>query len=117
MTVNALLNVENLKRHVMGDAEFLADQVDLFRGFYPQQLSLIRKGIETNDANEVREWAHQLAGSLSNFCSTAARDTAKAIEECGRNGDVARAAELEPRLERQIFELCEAAQQIADEWN
>lgn len=117
MTANGLLNVENLKRHVMGDPEFLADQVDLFRGFYPQQLSLIRKGIEANDAKEVREWAHQLAGSLSNFCSTVARDTARAIEDCGKNGDVTRAAELEPRLEQQIVELCEAAQQIADEWN
>ena len=115
MCIRDRFDTSGLKRQVMGDAEFLAEQLDFFRRFYPNQLAQIREGIELEDGVHVREWAHQLSGSLSAFHATIARDTAKAIEAFGRENQISKAADLRPRLEQQIVELCEAVERLIEE--
>lgn len=116
MSKTGLLDVEGLRRQVMGDAEFLAEQLDFFRQYYPNQLTQIRDAIDRSDGKQVREWAHQLSGSLSNFHATVSRDTAKSIEAFGRDNQLAEAAELRPRLEQQVVELCEVVEQLIGDW-
>lgn len=112
MSTTGLLDVEGLRRQVMGDAEFLAEQLDFFRLYYPSQLVQIREAIEREDGPQVREWAHQLSGSLSNFHATVSRDTARSIENFGLENQISQAASLRPRLEQQITELCEVVEQL-----
>lgn len=115
MSATGLLDVKLLKRQVMGDGEFLAEQLDLFRRYYPNQLSQIQEAIEIEDGAGIREWAHQLSGSLSSFHATISRDTAKAIEALGRENQIAKAADLRPRLEQQIIELCDVVERLVSE--
>ena len=107
MASNEILDVNGLRRQVRNDIEFLAEQLDFFRQYYPNQLREINESIARDDATQLREWAHQLSGSLSSFHATDSRETARAIETCGRESRVADAVGLAPKLEQEIVELCD----------
>ena len=107
-----LLDEVRLRRQVFGEVEFLAEQLDLFRHYYTNQIAQIRGAIETDDAGRLREWAHQLSGSLGHFHASVSRDTAKAMEACGKENRVAEAATLCPQLEKQVVELCDVVEQL-----
>jgi HPt (histidine-containing phosphotransfer) domain-containing protein len=114
MSNTGILDETKLRRQVFGDAEFLTEQLELFREYYPNQLAQIRGAIDREDATQLREWAHQLSGSLSSFHASASRDTAKAIEACGKENRLAEAAPLYPRLEKQVEELCGVVEQLVE---
>lgn len=112
MSNTGLLDEVRLRRQVFGDVEFLAEQLDLFRHYYKNQIAQIQTAIESEDGGQLREWAHQLSGSLSNFHASVSRDTAKAIEACGKENRLTEAATLLPRLEKQVDELCNVVEHL-----
>jgi CheY-like chemotaxis protein len=106
-----VLEREALLQRVQGDWELLGELVDLFLEAYPGQLAGLRAAVERGESPDVSAGAHALRGSVSNFAARRAEDTALALEESGRRGDLTGAhdllADLEAELQRLGRALCE----------
>jgi HPt (histidine-containing phosphotransfer) domain-containing protein len=65
----------------------------------------IREALQKRDAKALEIAAHSLKGSVGNFFSQGARETAQQLESRGRSGDLAGAEELVRLLEEQVGEF------------
>ena len=65
----------------------------------------VNGGIDSRDAERLRHAAHTLKGSLSNFPTGAARDTAARMETIGFDADFDAAREIVPTREKEIDRL------------
>lgn len=97
---------------VDNDPSLLEDIIDLFADYYPARLELLRKSIVDEDAQQVRELAHQMKGAVSNFYAIAATNTASTIEDRGRDGDLEGTENLTNRLENDLHELMVLLQRV-----
>jgi two-component system sensor histidine kinase/response regulator len=72
-----------------GDADFLAEIVNLFLQTYPALLSEIDNAVSTKDALALGRAAHTMKGAVANFGAKGVVDQAKALEMMGKSGDLA----------------------------
>ncbi|MEO6237175.1 MAG: ATP-binding protein [Vicinamibacterales bacterium] len=79
--------------------------IDVFLTDSRRLLDEVNGAIDSGDADRLRLAAHTLKGSLSNFPTGAARDTAARMETIGRDADFAAAREIFPTLEKEIERL------------
>jgi CheY-like chemotaxis protein/HPt (histidine-containing phosphotransfer) domain-containing protein len=85
-----------------GDAGLLAELADIFLGECPGMLDRVRQAVRTRDARGLREAAHSLGGSVSNFGAHEAKDAAWRLEEMGKAGDLGGAEEALAALEQAV---------------
>jgi CheY-like chemotaxis protein len=71
-----------------GDADFLAEIVNLFLQTYPALLSEIDNAVSTKDALALGRAAHTMKGAVANFGAKGVVDQAKALEMMGKSGDL-----------------------------
>jgi HPt (histidine-containing phosphotransfer) domain-containing protein len=90
---------------VGGDAELLKEIADLFLTEYPGTLANLAEALNRGDAKAVERTAHSLKGSVANFGAGVAVETAAALEQSGRAGDLNRAPQLLYELERILSDL------------
>ena len=90
---------------VGGDAELLKEIAALFLEDYPKVLGEIRAAAARGDAQGMSRAAHGLKGSVANFGARTAVAAALALEQVGRDGDLAGARESLEKLERALAEL------------
>ena len=109
---NALFNLQELLLHCGGDAEVMEEIVGLFLENYPSQLAAIQQALEAEDAERVGRAAHLLKGSVSHFAAPLVTRAVKALEQAGRSGDLALAAEHCGELEAQIEQLKAGLQEV-----
>lgn len=62
-----LINREAVLDMAMGDVEFLAEMVELFFSFVPQQMEEIKAAVEANDSERLAEAAHACKGTVGNY--------------------------------------------------
>ncbi len=112
-----ILDREALLAHVEGDKELLMEMVELFLQDSPRLIGAIREAAARGDAKSLERSAHTLKGSVSNFCASAAAAAALRLEQMGREGDLAQAAEGCAALEKEIARLkallAELGQEVA----
>jgi CheY-like chemotaxis protein/HPt (histidine-containing phosphotransfer) domain-containing protein len=96
---------EELLARFGGDAELLKELADLFLQSCPKMLEDIRVALQKRDAKALEIAAHSLKGSVGNFFSEGARETAQQLESLGRSGEIAGAEELVHLLEEQVGEF------------
>jgi PAS domain S-box-containing protein len=91
-------------RQIFGDdEELLKEAVELFLNEdYPQQLVLLRGGIEKHDADAVRAAAHSIKGAARSLGGTVLGDVALHLEELGRDGKLRGAHKLADELEHEL---------------
>jgi len=91
-------------RQIFGDdEELLREAVYLFLNEdYPQQLKLLREGIEKGDADAVRAAAHSIKGAARSLGGTVLGDIALRLEETGRSGKLGGALKLADELEHEL---------------
>src|SRR5207237_870500 len=94
-----------LLHRVGGDAELLAELIDLFLGECPKLLGEIRSALTAQDGNRLRRAAHALKGSAGNFDASAAYDAAARLEEVGRGERWADAGPTLAALEAAVGDL------------
>jgi two-component system, sensor histidine kinase and response regulator len=80
----------------------LREIVDIFSADYPEQMKQIREGILTGDAEVVEHAAHSLKGSVANFATKLAYDSAYRLEVLRREGNLGEANEALGDLEKEI---------------
>jgi CheY-like chemotaxis protein len=89
---------------VNGDAALLGELAELFLAECPKLLAAVREAVQTRDAGCLRQAAHVLKGSVSNFAAQPAAAAAERLEQLGKAGDLSEAdkalADLEAALGR-----------------
>lgn len=98
---NALNNV------TQGDDELLADLATMFVQFLPDMEARLRLAVESDDADTLRETAHQLRGRAGYFAAGSVVDLASKLEHNGRRGELKKAGELLDDLLVQVNEMVE----------
>ena len=106
------IDVDGLTHFICGDKTVLEDIFDIFRDYYPEQLTIIREAIDTGNSNALRESAHKLKGSLSMFHATPAVATANSLEAAGFTGKLSETDRLYVQLETDINTLCDQVGQL-----
>jgi PAS domain S-box-containing protein len=82
-----------------GDGELLQEIVHLFLAECPRWLAEVRDALTRQDATQLRRAAHKLKGTLSQLGACPAAAVAQRLEELGRNGELAGAADVFAELE------------------
>ena len=100
-----------LKR-VDGDHELLREVTALFFEDTPRLMADLGNAITRGDGKALERAAHTLKGSVGNFGARRASDLSLALEQMGRHGDFAHAAESLAQLDHQINLLVPALQQL-----
>jgi signal transduction histidine kinase/AmiR/NasT family two-component response regulator len=104
----AVLDRDELLRTCAGDEGLVRQLVGLFLADYPQRLAELRAALQAGDGAGVRLAAHTLKGAASTFAAAAVRTAAGRLEEMGRSGHLAGAADVCASLERELELLHEA---------
>lgn len=113
-TIKEVIDVDELMSHVGNDKELLAELFEMFREYYPEQLTEIQSGIQKSDSSTIREVAHQLKGAISNFHANEAVEAAKCIEHAGRDEKLEDMPTMYTRLENEISRMCSAIDSICE---
>ena len=94
---------------VGGDMDLLREIAGVFLDEYSGTLADLRKAIEAADARKVERYAHALKGCISTFGTGPVFETALAIEQQGRSGDLTgisqKLSELDSGLTQMTAEL------------
>ena len=77
---------DDLMDRVDGDAEFLAETVEILDEDGPPLLAEIREAAGALDAERLARAAHTYKGMVNNFCAEPAASAAQRVEEMGRTG-------------------------------
>jgi two-component system sensor histidine kinase/response regulator len=104
-----------LMEQVEGDRALLAELVGLFLGEWPRQLADLRAAAECGNAEGFARVAHTIKGAVGNFAAPGAHAAALALEQMGRAGDLAGAAEACALLEREVNALTPLLLELASE--
>ncbi|QIN82318.1 PAS domain S-box protein [Rubrobacter tropicus] len=97
-----LENLRSLQEE--GDPDLLTELVEVFEEDTPPRLATLREALEREDAGTVERAAHTLKGSSGNLGATRMSETARLLEEAGRDSDLSTAPALLDRLETDFEE-------------
>ncbi len=87
-----------------GDEELLRDVVDACLTELPMLRDQLAAAIERKDAPETARLAHTVKGNLRTFSANGS-PTAEQIEQAGKDGDIATAAQLLPSLQSDLKQV------------
>lgn len=82
------------------DADLLQELLELFKGSCASDISLIERGLEQHDVEQVRAAAHSIKGAAASLGMHGIRDVALSIETAARDNNLSAAQEHLPVLER-----------------
>jgi PAS domain S-box-containing protein len=101
-----------MRQRLGDDDQLLRELVELFLGDYPSLLQRVAEAVRSADPEAVRQAAHTLKGSVSNFGARDATRLARQLEEIGRGRDLTAAEQTFAELEAALRQLREAL----DKW-
>ncbi|MFA7481669.1 MAG: protein kinase [Vulcanimicrobiota bacterium] len=107
-----VLDEATLFSRVGNNSKILCALIDTFLRLCPEQMSAIKVSIDRADAEGLFQTAHKFKGSVSNFSASAAAESARKLEELGRNGSVEGSGELYTRLVSETEKLVVALKSI-----
>jgi HPt (histidine-containing phosphotransfer) domain-containing protein len=96
-----------------GDRDLLAELAGLYLEDEPALVAQLRDAVGRGDAEGVRRAAHALKGSVANFAAADAQAAAFALEQAGRNRDLAAAPTLLDALHAELTAVREALTHVA----
>lgn len=102
-----VIDVQALMAHIDSDLDILKELVEIFEGYYPEQLKLLGQAVEDGDCREIREIAHQFKGAVSNFYGLVAVSVAKKIEFAACERQLTEIRNCFPALEPEVIRLVE----------
>jgi len=104
---NSAFSLEKALKQVVGDREMLKEVINIYRQEYPKQLEEIQQAINKKDAEALRLIAHTIKGAVGNFDAKPAFETALALENIGKSGDLSNAANIANKLTAELKRLDE----------
>lgn len=103
-----IVDCRSALKRLEGDCELFQDLLGFYFSDAPKHVANIRAAVEAEDAEALRRAAHTLKGLVSNFDARTTMELAAALEDLGRDGNVAEARKRVPALEHQIDRLTAA---------
>jgi CheY-like chemotaxis protein len=103
---------QDLLARYANDMPLLKHMAELFLEHSPKWMSEIRGAVDAGDAQKLRESAHALKGSVSNFVQNGPYDIAFELESKGRSGDLSGASSLFSTLEVEVAGFCRMLAEI-----
>ena len=100
--------LEALPEMTGGDPAFLAELIDTYVADAGELLATTRQALAAGDAPAVRRAAHSLKLNCATFGATALAGLCQDLEERGKTGALAGAAELVARVETTFVEVAAA---------
>ena len=88
-----------------GDAELLNEILKVFLNDCPRQLEGLRNALAAGDAESIERFAHALKGAAGNVGAQRLQSLALEMENNGRKGSTASAAQLLDQMEQAFEEL------------
>jgi len=95
-------------QRVDGDAELLAELVEIFLDDYPRHLAALQRSLAQKDYAALHKAAHTLKGSLGYLGAGEGEQLAAAIEQAGQRPDEAKLQALNAELAAYVEALREA---------
>jgi CheY-like chemotaxis protein/signal transduction histidine kinase len=86
-------NVSQALEKLGGDEQLLYEMVDIFISETPKQMKALRLALAQQDADTVKNTAHNLKGELGYMGAPDLSERARALEELGRKHDLEQAAQ------------------------
>jgi two-component system sensor histidine kinase/response regulator len=108
----AVVDVEALLRRAGGDRRLMRDMADLFLSDAPRMLDAVRDALAAGDAPALAHAAHALKGSVSNFATAEATETAQELERLARGGALDEARAAHARVEEEVARVCQALREL-----
>lgn len=93
--------------HFASDIEFFQEMIDSLKTNAPMLLQKIGDALESGDVVSLRNAAHTVKGSLSNFGKNQATETAAEIEYMARSGQLEHVHEAFHQLQSNVNQLIE----------
>ncbi|MBU2552722.1 MAG: PAS domain S-box protein, partial [Proteobacteria bacterium] len=103
--LDAPMNLERAVEEFEGDREFLMEVLNEFLQNVRNQIQLLRRAIETGDADQVRREAHAIKGGAANLAAMDLSRAAMELEEIGKSGELDTAPGILDMLENEFFML------------
>jgi HPt (histidine-containing phosphotransfer) domain-containing protein len=99
------IDLSGALRRLRGDNELLLELISFFLEDYPQVAADVHRAARENRGDELALAAHSMKGLAANFDAQQVVDTAGAIEQHAKGGNLTSAAELIPTLDASIERL------------
>jgi CheY-like chemotaxis protein len=97
-----------MRQRLGDDDQLLRELAELFQEDCPGLLQRVAEAVRSSNPEAVRQTAHTLKGSVSNFGAADATRLARQLEEMGRGGDLITAGQTLVELEEAVRQLREA---------
>ncbi|UFS69753.1 PAS domain S-box protein [Geomonas sp. RF6] len=107
---------ERTLEQIGGDIGTLDIVIETFLESAPMQLEEVRSAVAARDPEMLQKAAHLIKGALSVVAADGARCLAEELEEAGKVGDLARAAELLPQLEAELERVLRELEETRSRW-
>jgi PAS domain S-box-containing protein len=102
---DGIVDRQEILERVGGDPELLREIIEVFLADCPRLWQNVRDALSQGDAAQLSRAAHALKGSVGNFGAKAARAAAERLEHLAGKGDLADAAEIVGKLEKELERL------------
>ena len=86
--MSQVFDAKELLERVDNDWDFLAETVEMLSTDGPGVLDAIRQSVVSGDAAAVGRAAHTFKGLVANFCAPDVQESAFALEQAGKAGDL-----------------------------
>ena len=90
-----------------GDETLLQQILGIFLEEYPKHVAELESAVSAREAQRLERAAHSLKGELSYIGATEVSQSARRLEEMGRNRELESAGEVLATLEAQLFDFAE----------
>ncbi|MFP4638516.1 MAG: Hpt domain-containing protein, partial [Spirochaetaceae bacterium] len=78
---DATFDIRRLEKDFADNPEVLEEILAIFAGEAPERLEVLKRGIESGDAEAVRTAAHSLANTTGTLMANKATSLARSVEE------------------------------------
>lgn len=99
------IDLSGALRRLRGDNDLLLELINFFLEDYPQVAADLHRAARENRGDDLALAAHSMKGLAANFDAQQVVETAGAIEQHAKGGNLASAAELIPSLDAAIERL------------
>jgi PAS domain S-box-containing protein len=106
-----VFNLSEMMERIMGDEELAREIIGAFLHDIPGQILALQSYLESGEAAAVQRQAHSIKGASANASCSSLREAAYEVEKAGKANDLARAAEILPRLQQEFDILKDALTQ------
>ena len=106
------IDIDRIMTRVGGRRQILKKMVDIFTEELPDQIAALHRAIDQQSPEDLRQAAHALKGSVSNFDAKAAYEVAFALEQMGKSNDLSQASETCQALERELSAVQNALKEL-----